>query len=160
MARKCCPACSGIGSYFGSEWVRDDAATTLFQRITVRKTCEICGGSGRLPEDGVLHTQRCVTRAERPPVRPARSAPEPEVLDRLLVFLLSAVLFGYGVFRLSKEPFVLQGWGKWAVALAAALLLTRLLGKSAGRGRLLRRVALLGVLLLVTGGLAFEFVHG
>lgn len=156
MVRKCCPACSGIGSYFGREWVRDDTQALMHKRVTIRKGCEICAGSGRVEEGQPLRAQRCVTHAARPALRPVPTG-ESEKLDRFLGWVLSAALFGYVVFRLSKEPFELAGWPRWGIALVAALLLPWCLERISGSGRVLRRVALLGFLLAVSGGLVFEF---
>lgn len=156
MVRKCCPACSGIGSYYGTEWVRDDSQALMYKRVTLRKSCEICAGSGRLKEGQPLHTQRCVTRAERPALRlhPRRDSKN---FDRLLALALSAALFGYVVFRLSKEPFLMPGGTRWGLALLAALFLPWFLQRVSGTGSGLRRVALLGFLVVVSGGLVFEF---
>ncbi len=156
MVKKCCPACSGIGSYYGTEWVRDETQALMYKRVTLRKNCDICGGSGRVPEGQPLHTQRCVTRAARPSLR-AGPAGESENFDRLLGWTLSAALFGYVVFTLSKEPFMLTRWPRWGIALLAALLLPWCLERISGSGRVMRRVALLGLLVAVSGGIVFEF---
>lgn len=156
MVRKCCPACSGIGSYYGTEWVRDDSQTLMYKRLTVRKNCEICGGSGRVEEGQTLHTQRCVTHAARPLPR-VRGEDEPAHFDRVLAWSLSAALFGYLVFSLSKEPFLLAGWTRCGIALLAAVFLPWCLDRIAGSARGLRRVALLGFLVAVSGGIVFEF---
>lgn len=156
MVRKCCPACSGIGSYYGTEWVRDDSQALMYKRVTLRKNCEICGGCGRVKEGQPLHTQRCVTRAERPALR-TRTLGEPQGFDRLLGWTLSALLFCYVISRLPKEPFLLSGWPLWGIALVAAMLLPWFLKRISGSARGLRRVALLGLLATVSGGIVFEF---
>lgn len=156
MVRKCCPACSGIGSYFGREWVRDDTQALMYRRVTIRKGCEICSGSGRIEEGQPLHTQRCVTHAARPGLRPV-PAGESGNFDRFLRWILSAALFGYVAFHLSKEPFELSGWPRWGIALVPAVLLPWCLERISGSGRVLRRVTLLGFLLAVSGGFVLEF---
>lgn len=158
MVRKCCPACSGIGSYYGTEWVRDDSQALRYKRLTVRKPCEICSGAGRVDEGQALHTQRCVARSPRLLPRSGGDG-EPADFDRLLAWNLSAALFGYLVFSLSKEPFLLVGWTRWGIALLAAVFLPWCLERIAGSARGLRRVALLGFLVAVSGGIVFEFAH-
>ncbi|RYD37334.1 MAG: hypothetical protein EOP87_03735 [Verrucomicrobiaceae bacterium] len=156
MFRNCCPACSGIGSYYGTEWVRDDSQALTYKRVTRRKDCDICGGSGRVMEGQPLHTQRCVTLAERPSLR-SRDERKTGRLDRFLGWTFSVALFGYVVFRLSKQPFLWSGWPGWGIALLAAMALPWLLEKISGSAWRLRRVALLGLLLAVSGGIVFEF---
>ncbi|RYD17612.1 MAG: hypothetical protein EOP88_25645 [Verrucomicrobiaceae bacterium] len=153
MVRKCCPACSGIGSYYGTEWVRDDSRAFEFKRITIRKNCDICSGSGQLGPEKALHNQRCVTRMPGPPAPSGM----PADLDTLLTWSLSASLFGYLVFSLAKEPFLLAGGTRWGIALLAALFLPWCLKRVAGSARGLRRVAMLGFLVAVSGGIVFEF---
>ena len=62
---KCCPACLGIGSYLGTEWVRDDSGVSIYKTIVTRKRCEICGGPGRVPERSSVRTLFCATRGTK-----------------------------------------------------------------------------------------------
>jgi hypothetical protein len=158
MVTKCCPACSGIGSYYGTEWVRDDSQSLVYKRLTVRKHCEICEGSGRVDKGQTFHTQRCVTRSPRLGPRAGRHR-EPAHFDRLLAWCLSAALFGYLVFSLSRQPFLLGSWARWGIALLSALFLPWCLKRISGSAHGLRRVALLGFLVAVSGGIAFEFAQ-
>jgi hypothetical protein len=67
MERKCCPACCGIGSYLGREWVRDESGLSIYTAAALRKSCEVCNGSGRVMEAGPPHAHFCSARTVRRP---------------------------------------------------------------------------------------------
>ncbi|RYD48099.1 MAG: hypothetical protein EOP85_04235 [Verrucomicrobiaceae bacterium] len=157
MVKKCCPACSGIGSYYGTRWVRDESVELRCRPVTLRKECELCARPGRRAEGRML-------RVKNPPVAVEEALPAvaPETsgignVDRFVGWALCATLFSYVAFRLPQEPFVLLGWQSLGAGLLAALVLLWSVEKISVNGRGSRRVALVGYLLAISGGLIFEF---
>ncbi len=53
MAQKTCPSCAGFGDYPSTERIPSPGGG-MFQEISVRKSCEYCGGSGTVWEQDPL----------------------------------------------------------------------------------------------------------
>ena len=160
MVRKCCPACCGIGSHLSREWVRDDSGVSIYKKVSVRKTCEVCDGTGRIEEEtGKLHTHFCNTRAIRRRTLPGVEIP-PKPVERALGYLLFVALVGYAWFLLFKGHDGVDVWPKVAGALAASVTLLAVLRRFSATSRFLRWCTLAFFLMIVCGGVALEIVRG
>ena len=156
MVRKCCPACCGIGSYLGREWVRDDSGVSIYKKVSVRKTCELCEGTGRVMEAEELHTHFCNTRPVR---RPARAEGMPMELERKVGYFLILALMGYATFVLAKGQHVEFSWPKISIALMASVILLFFLNHFTAATRFLRWCTLTFFLVIVCGGVFLEIAR-
>ncbi len=159
MVRKCCPTCCGIGSYLARDWVRDDSGVSIYKKISVRRTCEICGGSGRIGASEKLHTHYCNTQAIPRRVLPGVETP-PKPVERALGYLLFIALVGYAWFVLFKGHDGIDVWLKIAIALGASITLLMVLQRFSVTSRSLRWCTLAFFLMIVCGGVALELVRG
>lgn len=158
MVRKCCPACCGIGSHLAREWVRDDSGVSIYKKISVRRACEICEGTGRiLEEEGKLHTHFCNTRSIRRRTLPGVETPNS--LERAIGYFLFIALGGYAWFVLFNGHDGVDVWPKIAVAIAASVTLLAVLRRFSAASRPLRWATLAFFLMIVCGGVALEIVR-
>lgn len=158
MVRKCCPACCGIGSHLAREWVRDDSGVSIYKKISVRKTCEVCDGAGRIEESETLHTHFCNTRTVRRIALPGIESP-PKPVERALGYFLFLALVSYAWFLLFKGHDGIDVWPKIAVALGASIILLTVLRRFSATSRFLRWCTLAFFLMIVCGGVALEIVR-
>lgn len=156
MVRKCCPVCCGIGSYLGREWVRDDSGLSIFKKVSVRKTCELCDGTGRVAEDEKLHTHFCNARPIRRPVRTDAGALE---IEQLIGYFLIAALLGYASFLLFRGRSGVSDWPKVTIALMASVILLFVLNHFPAATRFLRWSTLGFFLMIFCGGIVLEFTR-
>lgn len=158
MVRKCCPACCGIGSHLAREWVRDDSGVSIYKKVSVRKACEVCDGTGRIEEPERLHTHFCNTRAVPRIAHPGVEIP-PKPLERALGYFLFLSLVSYAWFLLFKGHDDIDIWPKIAAALAAPVMLLAVLRRFSVTTRLLRWCTLAFFLMILCGGVALEIVR-
>ncbi len=158
MARKCCPTCLGIASYLAREWVRDDSGVSIYKKASVRRTCKVCDGTGRIRESEKLHTHYCNTQAAQRQILPGFENP-PKQVERTLGYLLVIALFSYAWFVLSKGRGEIDVWPKIAIALEASIVLLVVLRRFPATSRFLRWCTLAFFLMVVCGGFALEVVR-
>lgn len=154
MAYECCPTCLGIGSYLRSEWTRNEEF--IYKKITVRRACDACGGTGRALASGGMRTLYCST------LDTGRFAAKGQMrrVDRVAYSYLAVLaLPGYILYQIFSEA---QG-DAWRIKVSAACLafavLVLILTKLPKSGKVSRGVAVLLLLAGVFGGLAFEFMR-
>ena len=143
-------------SHLGTEWVKDDSGVSMFRKITLRKPCEVCGGTGRISETETHLTQRCVTR--RPVARGRRGNPwwqanQDQLFGGLLALVVTAYVIGQFLLKSDADSIGIR----IGMALGASLILFVMMRKSAGTIRFLRRISLLLLLVVMFGDLALEF---
>lgn len=156
MVRKCCPACCGIGSYLGREWIRDGSGVSIYKKVSVRRTCELCEGSGRVVETEELHTHACDTRHVRRPVRAERMSVE---LEQKLGYFIFLALVGYASFVWLTGHYAVSSWPKISIALMASVILLFFLNHFSAATRFLRWCTLAFFLMIVCGGVVLEFAR-
>lgn len=128
----------------------------MFKTVTLRKACEICGGSGRIPKTGRHRHSGVSRRAGFPAEREGHHGLQ--VIDRAFVSLLVLILAVYVVFQFEEKSPGTGWWIKIAAAMAALTTLMFLSGKPARTPRFPRRSTLLLIFVAVCGGLAFEIL--
>lgn len=159
MVSKCCPACCGIGSHLSLELVRDDSGVSIYRKVSVRRTCEVCHGTGRVQEEMVrLHTHFCNTQAMPRRKMPVGDAP-PKPFERALGYFLLVAFFGYAWIMFFKGHDGVDLWPRIAIALAASFTLVAVLRRFSGTPRFLRWCTLALFLMMICGGVAFEIVR-
>lgn len=156
MPQECCPTCCGIGSYLGQKWVQDETGISIYQKVSVRKPCEACKGTGRLGAPEELHTHFCNTHSIR---RPARTGGISLELDQALGYLIFLALVGYASLLFVQENFESSGWIKIAIALEASIVLFFIVKHFPVSTRILRWSTLLIFLVIVCGGVALEYAR-
>ncbi len=157
MCRKSCPACFGIGSYFGKEWLQDDSGISIFKTATVRKPCEICGGSGRIWEPGQPH-HFPLARSGSTTGNPGAGRASGKC-DRVFACLIAGILTGYIGFQIYQSSSATDWWVKTACASLASAVLGIVLKNPAGPTSFIRRCTWVVVLVAVSGAFAFELLH-
>lgn len=151
MSYECCPTCLGIGSYLRSEWTRDEEL--MYRKITVRRACETCGGSGRATASGGLRTLHCSPR------RAARDEDGRAADAVTLSYLAVLALPGYVLYQIFSDSRGETWRLKIALACGAFALLVLMLGFLPKSTRVSRQIAVLLVIAGICGGLAFEFLR-
>ena len=122
----------------------------------MRKSCEVCHGTGRVQET-MVHTHFCNTRAIPRRNIPASDAP-PKPVERALGYFLLVAFFGYAWIMFFKGHAGADLWPRIAVALAASVTLVAVLRRFSGTPRFLRWCTLALFLMMICGGVAFEIV--
>jgi hypothetical protein len=140
----------------GREWIRDGTGVSIYKKVTVRKTCEVCDGTGRLMESELQHTHFCNTRPIR---RQVKAGPIPFRFDQTLGYMIFVALVGYATFLLFRENFAVSGWPKVTVAITASIILLFVINHFAAATRALRWSTLFFFLMIVCGGFALEFAR-
>ncbi len=128
----------------------------MYHKITVRRACEACGGTGRALASSGTRRLYCSTRDEgRYPAKTKARRGD----GVTFVYLMVMALPGYILYQIFSE----SSGEAWRIKVAGAclafavlLLVLRKLPKST---RVSRGVAVLLLLAGVFGGLAFEFMR-
>ncbi|MGL4399364.1 MAG: hypothetical protein ACRCXD_05825 [Luteolibacter sp.] len=124
----------------------------------MRKSCEVCHGTGRMQEEpSQLHTHYCNTQAI-PRRRASGGDAPPKPFERVLGYFLLVAFFGYAWIMFFKGHNEVELWPRIAVALAASVTLVAVLRRFSGTPRFLRWCTLALFLMMICGGVAFEIV--
>ncbi|MGL5017243.1 MAG: hypothetical protein ACRDBP_03850 [Luteolibacter sp.] len=147
-------------SHLSLEFVRDESGVSIYRKVSVRKKCEVCRGTGRIrPGSERVHTHFCNTRAIHH--REASGIETlPKSYEKALGYFLLVALLSYAWIMLFKGYDSVALWPRIGIALAASIALVGVLRRFSVTPRLLRWCTLVLVLTMVCGGVAFEIVRG
>jgi len=155
MGFKSCYGCGGSGSYLGSESVFDPSGGYMYKTVQVRKTCNMCGGTGQTYDaaSDISYSSGSSSggRAARTPSRPST----PEEADRGFANLLAMIAGGAAAWYVFFTPFAAETWVKWAVVVAATIVTGLLFHKLRWLTRGLRYLTILAIAGAALGGVLY-----